>query len=108
VTHKQGARPPGQLRRSQVITSFGPGAMLDLPKHSVLIGGLDFWSPLGEEIIEPRLTEKLSALVEVPSLRLFAPPPDQDDPTLPPTGITVLQFPEWFITQNLEPDDARS
>jgi hypothetical protein len=108
VKNKQWAKPPGQLRRSQIITSFGPGAMIDLPKYSVLIGGLDYWSPVGEEIMESRLTNKLAALVDVPALRLFAPPPDQDDPTAPPTGIHVFQFPEWFITQNVVTDDARS
>ena len=43
-------RAHGQMRQSQLITTFGPGAMVDLPNHSVLIGGLDHWSPLGEEI----------------------------------------------------------
>jgi hypothetical protein len=104
VNHRPGARPHGQIRRSQVITTFGPGAMLDLPNHSVLVSGLDFWSKGGEEIIEPRLTEKLATIVEVPTLRLFAPPPDQDDPTAPATGIDAFQFPEWFITQDVEPD----
>ena len=33
----------GQVRRSQVITTYGPGALIDLPKHSVIIGGLDAW-----------------------------------------------------------------
>ena len=33
----------GQVRRSQVITTWGPGALLDLPNHSVIIGGLETW-----------------------------------------------------------------
>ena len=52
---KPGSKPHGQIRQSQLITSFGPGSMMDLPNHSVLIGGLDFWSPGGDEVIEPRL-----------------------------------------------------
>ena len=36
-------RAHGQIRQSQLITTFGPGAMLDLPHHSVLIGGLEYW-----------------------------------------------------------------
>ena len=43
-------RPHGQLRQSQLLTSFGPGAMVDLPDHSILIGGLDTWSPGGDEV----------------------------------------------------------
>ena len=33
----------GQVRRSQVITTWGPGALLDLPSYSVIIGGLETW-----------------------------------------------------------------
>jgi len=36
-------RPHGQIRQSQLITTFGPGAMMDLPNYSVLIAGLDYW-----------------------------------------------------------------
>jgi hypothetical protein len=34
-------RPHGSIRRSQVLTSYGPGAMVDLPTRSVIIGGLE-------------------------------------------------------------------
>jgi hypothetical protein len=34
-------RPPsGEIRQSQILSTFGPGAMVDLPDYSVLIGGL--------------------------------------------------------------------
>ncbi len=108
MSRKPGAKPPGQLRQSQVITTFGPGAMVDLPNHSVLVGGLDYWTGQGEEIIEPRLTAKLQALLGVPSLKMYAPPPDQDDPTAPQTGISAWQFPEWFITQDIASIDQGS
>ena len=101
-------KPQGQIRQSQIITTFGPGAMLDLPKHSVLVAGLDHWRGMGDEIIEPRLTEKLTFLLDVPALKLYAPPPDQEDPTAPPTGINAWQFPEWFIVQDVEPGDSSS
>lgn len=108
MSHKPGARPHGQIRRSQVITTFGPGAMVDLPNHSVLIAGLDYWSKGGDEVIEPRLTSKLATIVDVPTIRLFSPPPDQDDPNAPQTGIDAFQFPEWFITQDVESADGGS
>ncbi len=41
---QQGKRPHAQMRQSQLITTFGPGAMVDLPNHAVLIGGLEFWT----------------------------------------------------------------
>lgn len=104
MSRRPGSRPHGQIRRSQLITSFGPGSMMDLPNHSVLIGGLDSWSSGGDEILEPRLIDKLKELFDPPLqiLQLYAPPPDNDDPTAPQTGITAWQFPEWFITQDVE------
>ena len=97
-------RPHGQLRQSQLLTSFGPGAMVDLPDHSILIGGLDTWSPGGDEVLEPRLVEKLKNLFTPPlqALTLKSPPPDLDDPTANQTGITGWQFPEWFVTQDVD------
>ena len=29
-----------ELRRSQLVTTFGPGAMIDLPDESVIVAGL--------------------------------------------------------------------
>ena len=99
------AKPHGQIRQSQVVTTFGPGAPLDLPNYSVLVGGLDHWYKEGrEEIHELRLIEKLKHLLEIPSLKLYAPPPENEDPTAPRTGIKVWRFPEWFITQDVEVD----
>ncbi len=102
--NKKARRPHGQLRRSQVITTFGPGSMLDLPNHSVLVGGLDHWRGVNEEIVELRLLEKLRTLLDVPELKMFVPPQDHGDPTLPTTGVEVWQFPEWFITQDVQMD----
>src|SRR4051812_33353004 len=99
---KPNARPHGQVRHSQVVTTFGPGSLVDLPTQSVLVGGLDHWFGLGEEVHEPRLAEKLKRLLDLPALKLFSPPPDTEDPTAPRTGITAWQFPEWFITRDVE------
>ena len=101
-------RPHGEIRQSQLITTFGPGAMLDLPNYSVLVAGLDHWLPGGEDVYEPRLTEKLRILLDVPAIQLRTPPPDAEDPTAPPTGVTVWQFPEWFITQDVRTGDGQS
>src|SRR5437867_1697885 len=101
-------RPHGEIRQSQLITTFGPGAMLDLPNYSVLVAGLDYWLPGGEDVYEPRLTEKLRILLDVPAIQLRTPPPDTEDPTAPPTGITVWQFPEWFITQDVSSGDGQA
>jgi hypothetical protein len=91
----------GQIRRSQVITTYGPGALIDLPRHSAIVGGLDTWPKPGnlEEIQEPRLTRKLQIMTGVPAPRLFAPPPDSNDPSEPTQGIVAWRFPEWFVVQ---------
>jgi hypothetical protein len=91
----------GQVRRSQVITTYGPGALIDLPKHSAIVGGLETWPKTSdlEEIPELRLTHKLQIMTGVPAPRLFAPPPDENDPREPAKGIGVWRFPEWFIVQ---------
>lgn len=98
--------PAGELRRSQVITTFGPGAMIDLPEHSVIVGGLDFWTEAGrQEIHEDRLVERLGELLGVPEGRritLCTPPIEVDDPRVPNTGITCFTFPEWFVAQQEE------
>src|SRR5882762_1531578 len=102
MNHHRDKRPHGQIRQSQVVTTFGPGSMLDLPNQSVLVSGLDDWFNKGPQINEPRLLEKLSRLLDRGDLTLHAPPPDSQDQNAPPTGIRGWQFPEWFITQNVQ------
>jgi hypothetical protein len=92
----------GQIRRSQVITTYGPGALIDLPRHSAIVGGLDTWPKLGdlEEIVELRLSRKLAIMTGVAAARLYAPPPDSNDPRETAKGIGAWRFPEWFIVQD--------
>src|SRR5262245_25412782 len=57
-------QPDGAVRRSQMVTTFGPGSMVDLLHSAVLIGGLDFWSYdkafAIPHIPEPRLREAIA------------------------------------------------
>lgn len=93
----------GQIRLSQVVSTFGPGSMVDLPKQSVLVSGLDFWVKPGPTIDEPRLAENAARLLQVPSVELRTPPPEDAEASLPVPQIPAFQFPEWFLTQDLEP-----
>jgi hypothetical protein len=99
----------GQVRRGQVITTYGPGALIDLPRHSAIVGGLDTWPKTTdlEEIVEPRLTRKLQIMTEVMAPRLFAPPPDPNDPRESARGIGAWRFPEWFVVQEASATEER-
>ena len=92
-------RAHGQLRQSQVITTYGPGALIDLPRHSAIIGGLDTWPKGLDEVVEPRLAHKLRNLTGVPAPRLYAPPPTPSEPWASRRGIGAWRFPEWFVVQ---------
>lgn len=93
----------GQIRFSQAVLTFGPGALIDLPNHSAIIGGLDFWpSPENlDQIVEPRLAAKLSVLTGVNAPLLYSPPPDSNaEPGRVAPGIQAWKFPEWFVVQD--------
>lgn len=92
-------RPHGTIRQSQIITTFGPGATVDLPDHGVIVGGLEHWRGDKQPIYEARLVAKLEALLNVRDLKLFAPPIETDDPKAAARGVTAFLFPEWFVAQ---------
>lgn len=99
---KKGApRPQGKMRRSQLVTTFGPGAMLDLTTHSVMVGGLESWGdPVKDNftpVIEARLLAKIRETLDRPNLEMYAPPADVAGDH--GRGITVWQFPEFFVVQ---------
>ena len=99
MTAQRPRRAHGQIRRSQILTTFGPGAMVDLPNHAVLIGGLDHWETVTDQVFEERLVAKLESILKVTDLKLYAPPADPQDPNAPRTGIIAWLFPEWFVAQ---------
>lgn len=92
----------GQIRRSQAISTFGPGSLIDLPKESAIVGGLDCWPARSklEEIVEPRLSLKLQTMTNVPSPKLYSPPADNSAPWEKGPGITAWRFPQWFVVQS--------
>lgn len=96
-------RAHGQLRCSQLITTFGPGAMVDLPRHAAVIAGLDTWKFGGDDrkrqILEARLVAAVEKALGLSGLKLYEPPADNPEPGAPPSGITAFQFPEWFVAQ---------
>ncbi|MEZ5847257.1 MAG: DUF1998 domain-containing protein [Geminicoccaceae bacterium] len=106
------------LRRSQMITTFGPGAMVDLPTRSVLIGGLNRWPGNSQAYEEIRHERQLVRLLESwlreqgrlepgQSITLRAPPQEPRDPRRPdPYGVEVTVFPRWFVCDLVERIDS--
>lgn len=103
-----------QIRSNQLITTYGPGAMIDLPDHSVIVAGLDNWryKPSNLCIVEePRLAVKVANILsrlmpnfKQKSIELRKPPPAEEyikDGTIPP-GVAAYIFPHWFLVQNVE------
>lgn len=103
---KQSA-PVGEARRSQLLTTYGAGSMIDLVDRSILVAGLDFWNYPGERpvILEPRLSSRLvmqfrKAGRTLSSHATFSPPPacDSHDPQ-EKAGLQVVEFPRWMVCQ---------
>lgn len=124
---KGGQRPPeGKIRLSQIVMTFGPGAMVDLLDHAVLVGGLDYWryDKYRDQgfVDEPRLRDAVVKRLEPLGIdlsvnRAFRLPPAGDaDAPVPYNGIQIVEFPAWFVCQrcralvhsrNLEKDKGR-
>jgi hypothetical protein len=94
--------PVGQIHPSQLLWTYGPGALIDLPNLSVLTMGLEFWKP---EYCPPVEEARLLAAVrralgsQVGSLRM---PPFERQESVDPfsaegkIGVPVRPFPRWF------------
>jgi hypothetical protein len=98
-------------RLSQLISTFGPGAMIDLPTRSVVVGGLEQWDMKGNAfttIAEPRLCTRLEQLLkdqgrldQAARLSLRTPPVSADRNSVP-RGVAAPVFPTWFVCEQVE------
>ena len=96
----------GEVRPSQLMFTYGVGALIDLPKLSVLVTGLDDW-PVNPEYTHPVNESRLLQAVQfhLPSVeKLLSPPQVPDtgaplDPLDPVTlvGVPVATFPRWMV-----------
>ncbi len=103
-------RPDGQLRQSQLVTTFGPGAMVDLVDRAVVIGGLEHWAygkndyvALDDARLRRSLLPRLKALdpdLDLARVDYFRMPPAGDPRNAwPGVGVRALEFPRWFVCQ---------
>ncbi|MBD2150425.1 DUF1998 domain-containing protein [Pseudanabaena sp. FACHB-1277] len=92
--------PAGEIRQSQIITTFGAGSMVDLPNKSVIIGGLNHWTEKDcKTIKEERLAQYVQKVLGVASIQLKTPPIDEEEIGDRRIGITAFTFPHWFLAQ---------
>ncbi|WP_347239108.1 DUF1998 domain-containing protein [Sphaerospermopsis sp. FACHB-1094] len=98
--HKKRLTPLAEIRQSQLLNTYGPGSMVDLPEHSVIIGGLSFWKGEKQYIREDRLKNKVQEILELQEpVNLYSPPRDNPDSYAPDANVGVFIFPTWFVAQ---------
>lgn len=92
----------GSLRRTQLITTFGCGAIIDLPHDSVIIAGTDYWTHyqdpeyiIHEENLQRLLGMDYFVLPKVNESPVNLPYPTSKD-------IPVFRFPEMLICPKCE------
>ena len=98
------SKPSGELRQSQMLTTFGPGSMVDLPARSVIISGLHYWKGEKQYIREERLAYKVLRSLrdqwpDLQDIKLATPPKQANDPQAAVSGVDAFVFPTWFLAQ---------
>lgn len=92
----------GDIRPTQLLHTYGVGAMIDLPNIAAMVMGLDDWdtanaTPVGEERLLRAVRQQLGNQVG----RLLLPPIEPES-AVPnpmggaPIGVPVSAFPQWF------------
>lgn len=84
----------GKLRRSQLITTFGCGAIASFPRESAVIAGTDIWK-IHDDDNNHLIEENLQSYLNV---KYFVTPPsgDTDDGQSGNSGIPAFRFPTWM------------
>lgn len=100
-------QPEGKVRRSQVLFTYGPGAMIDLVDDAVMVGGIDFWRGPHKTIHNPPLRDRIAYRFKQsgrgdlhPTDAFREPPVGEDDAPEWNVGVPALEFPKWFVCQN--------
>jgi len=95
----------GSVRPTQLLSTYGVGATVDLPQVSVMVMGLDDW-PVAqmEDIREDRLLHVVRHVLGPQVRQMKAAPLSEDDGLLgrrfgaaPGDGVPVAAFPRWLV-----------
>ncbi len=75
----------GEIRPNQLITTYGPGSIMDAKNDSVTILDIDYWKETGKTIVDNRLANYLGVYN-------FKTPKTTDYEDLP-----VISFPYYHV-----------
>lgn len=77
----------GSVRRSQVVTTYGPGALIAVDDESFMVAGLDRWDVVDSDMVPER---RLEQQLHVHALYL---PPSETETFRSRRGLPVIRFP---------------
>lgn len=81
----------GEVRPSQMITTFGPGSIIDAKNDCVTVLDTNYWNDTGKTINDPRFASYMG-------VNIFKVPPTGDD--FRSEDIPVVPFPKYHICSN--------
>lgn len=85
-----------RIRRTQVVSPSGVGAIIDLPGEALMVAGLDAWPTDDEGAREDVITEeRLAAYLKVREFRL--PPVRISDAGKELAKLPMVRFPHWHF-----------
>ena len=82
----------GSIRPSQLITSFGPGSIVNMERDTVMVLGLQFWPVSSEKRLFRKITHPYLAR-QLRKSYFMAPVSDET------SAIPCISFPRWGICQ---------
>lgn len=96
----------GDVRPSQLLFTYGVGSIVDLPRLSVIVTGLEDW-PTNPQYAHPIVEDRLLTAVryQLPTVKKLLAPPIVADSGLPidpfdsmaKVGVPVATFPRWMV-----------
>lgn len=84
----------GEIRKSQIITTYGPGSLIDFPRMSAILDGIDYWeSSLGKHNFDKMKIHERN-LEKILGKKFFVQPQMIEDKNIV-NGINARRFPEY-------------
>lgn len=81
----------GQLRRTQLVTTFGSGSIVDMPDYSVIIAATNYWKDQSPVLHEPNL-EKLLKVSHFKQPYVTENTEDNKSPDIPAFRFPIMHF----------------